>query len=132
MDEKQYLENIQTASRDAFALALSICYPEKTVLTFLIQKAWRESMAVAEAGKVETSEVIKKKVGQAHQEFTAVAANIEGYEPQEHQMPSPQSLNNAPQASGVPEENFKEEEKIAQGVLKQLQDQKIKRAGSIL
>ncbi len=137
IDEKQYLVDIQTAAGDAFKLAFSIEYADKTVLTMLVQKAWRDSMAVAEAGKVETSEVFKKKVGQADQEMNAVADQLKGYEPQEQkvsQQPSMESkpINHTPQAAQLPKEKFKEEEKIAQDILKGLQDQKIKRAGSIL
>jgi len=74
IDEKEYLNNIRTASMDSMALAMEIGYTTPETVTFMIQKASRETKALADSTGILTDEKAEKMVGQADLEMEAIKA----------------------------------------------------------
>src|SRR3989344_5183578 len=77
IDEKQYLENLRVASREAFALGLSVGYVTKENINFLIQRTYNEAKALLLESKFVTSENIKDVLSKIEQEVSAVKEKIE-------------------------------------------------------
>lgn len=78
IDEKEYLNNVRTASMNSVALAMEIGYMTKDTVTLMIQKAYRETKAIADTTGMLTSEKAEAMVGQADLEMQAIkaAANL--------------------------------------------------------
>lgn len=138
VDEKVYIDNLKLAAAHAFALAFSVAYPTKDNITMLVVKAARDAEALAEARKILTSKAAAHMINAASGVTKGVLEKIKGYTPDAtpKQGEQPMKKEETPaqptpepqQAAKSQEEKFKEEEKIAQDVLKKLQDKKLKEA----
>ena len=74
IDEKEYLNNIRAASANSTALAMEIGYVTPETATLMIQKAYRETKALADSTDILTDEKAGTMVGQANIEMEAIKA----------------------------------------------------------
>ena len=74
IDEKEYLNNIRSASAESTALAMEIGYVTPETVTLMIQKAYRETKALADSADILTEEKLGRMVGQANLEMEAIRA----------------------------------------------------------
>ena len=152
IDESEYLNNIKLAYQSAFNLAFNITYPTKDNIKLLLQKAFTESNALADSQNIMTSGNVKKILGKASLEAEALKSKLnlpevdistitESINPEEDkkkesivskevitQKEEHKTMNNTPESQ---ETKQKKEELTAQGILKQLQDEKIQKEGGI-
>ncbi len=148
VDEKVYIQQLQEAAAAAFNLAFSVAYPTKENITLLIQKAARDADALAESRQILTSKKAAHMVSHASGAAKAFAEQLEGYTPDETTKHSaepdvkkkPETVSptfnpdpSHPSSPATPAPKtaagtFKEEERVAQDVLKKLQDAKLKEA----
>ena len=101
IDEKQFASDLIKCAKDAFNLAFNISYPTKENIDLLIKKAHLDALIVTESNEILTTERLKNKILQSTIEINNIV-------------------------SKMPEENFRKEEEIAQNILKELQEKKIK------
>ena len=118
IDDKVYLQNIQTAHMDAIKLALAIEYPEKTILELLIKKSYLETKALAstinyEEKSAETKEEVKEEP-------------IEMVEEQKKEVSVENTVQNIMEKKQMTDEEFKKQQEQAQEILNKLQEQKMK------
>lgn len=72
IDEKEYLNNLRTASADSIALSMEIGYITSDNVNVMIQKAYRETKSLAESADILTDEKAGRMVGQASIEMEAI------------------------------------------------------------
>lgn len=65
IDDKSVLADLQRLHREAFALAIDISYASKDTITALIQKTYRDAVALADAKEIVTSENTVKLLAKA-------------------------------------------------------------------
>lgn len=91
IDEQAYINNIAQASRDSIALSMEIGYITKDIIEIMIQKAYRDSRALAESTDIMTSEKAERMLAQANLEMENIkkTANIpeEAEQPKEAEKP---------------------------------------------
>ncbi len=122
IDDKVFLQNIQTAHMDAIKLALAIEYPEKTILELLIKKYYLETIALAstinyEEKSVETKEEVKEEL-----------KIEEKQEEQKKEEIVENTSQNTMKEQETDEARFKREQEEAQKILNSLQEKKMKQA----
>jgi large subunit ribosomal protein L10 len=76
IDEDAYRKNFETASREAFNLAIFAAIFMKDTMEVLLAKAHREAKAVAKEGKILTSENLGEILAQAEAEAAAVQGQL--------------------------------------------------------
>ena len=106
IDEKQYLENLRVASREAFALGLSVGYVTKENINFLIQRTYNEAKALLLESKFVTSENIKDVLSKIEQEVSAVKEKIE-------------------EGAALPEEEIDVKEEVSEALIEQETEEEI-------
>jgi len=74
VEEEAYIQNIRTASADSVALSMEIGYITPDNVITMIQKAHRETQALAESTDILTDEKVGQMVGQADVEMKAIKA----------------------------------------------------------
>ncbi|MBU4502472.1 MAG: 50S ribosomal protein L10 [Nanoarchaeota archaeon] len=74
VDEEAYIQNIRTASADSIALSMEIGYITPDNVITMIQKAHRDTKALAESTDILTDEKVGQMVGQADVEMKAIKA----------------------------------------------------------
>lgn len=72
IDEKEYLNNIRVASAESIALSMKIGYITSENITIMIQKAYRETKAIADKANILTDEKAEEMIGQATLEMQAI------------------------------------------------------------
>lgn len=79
VDEDAYVRNITQAAQWAFNLAVEAAYPTQETTIYLIQKAFKESKALAVSRNILEKEVVGEILAKAHQEMQSVksVANIQ-------------------------------------------------------
>jgi len=129
IDVKEYFSKFVTAQKEAFNLAFSSAFPTKENISLLMQKAQREAKAVLESAKIDTPEAMGKKIASAETRAESLKSklNIETNMQEKneaHQKENAEKIN-------VPEINdkIKQEEEVAQDILKKLQDAKLRSGG---
>ncbi len=76
VDEKEFMAKIKLAASSTFNLAFNIAYPTKSNIKLLVQKASRGSNAVADAGKILTSNNVKSHLGKASSEMESLKSKL--------------------------------------------------------
>lgn len=137
VDETEYLNNIKLAAQSSFNLAFNIAYTTKDNVKLLLGKAFRDSNALAKSRKIMTSETVKKELGKAKLEMESLKnkLNLPEIETKEETKKKSENIEEnrktsetIHQAHPAEEDKFKKDEKIAQSVLKKLQDEKLEKA----
>lgn len=116
IDESVYINNLKLAYKNAFNLAFNIAYTTKQNIKLLLKKAYLDSTALADSRKILTSESIKKELAKANLEAESLKSKL-----------------NLPESFFIKEETKEKivnkqhntDEKVAQEVLRKLQDEKI-------
>lgn len=104
IDESQYLRDITTASRDAFALALDIGYITKDNVDVLIKKAYNDAKVLALETKFVTDENVSEVLSKTEQEASVIKDKIEKGE----SLPKKEE----PKADDKPKEEIKEKSEV--------------------
>jgi large subunit ribosomal protein L10 len=73
IDEKVFMEKLQTAARDALNLAVEVAYPSNDTITLLIQKSYRESKAIALERDILADAVVEQILSKADAQANAVS-----------------------------------------------------------
>src|SRR3989338_3955483 len=120
IDDKVYLQNIQTAHMDAIKLALAVEYPEKSILELLIKKSYLETKALASAVNYEEKTEIK--------EVNEEPKIEEKQEEQKKEETVENTAQNTMKEQETDEARFKREQEEAQKILNKMQEQKMKQA----
>ena len=133
IDEQQYLSNIRLAYQSAFNLAFNIAYPTKENIKYLVKKAYLDSTALADSRKILTSENIKKELAKANTEAESLKGKLNLPEDFFKKEQPVEKVKNNKVLDEVRKQEIKreEEEKVAQAVLKKLQDQKMSKQESV-
>ena len=118
IDDKVYLQNIQTAHMDAIKLALAVEYPEKSILELLIKKSYLETKALASAVNYEEKTEIK--------EVNEEPKIEEKQEEQKKEETVENTAQNTMKEQETDEARFKREQEEAQKILNKMQEQKMK------
>ncbi|MBD3310365.1 50S ribosomal protein L10 [Candidatus Woesearchaeota archaeon] len=118
IDEEEYVNNLQTAARWAFNLAVEAGYPTEETVETMIAKAYNDSRAVALSQEIMADAVVDDILAKAEREALGVktAGNIEtGAKPE--QKPVEEKPSEKQSESSVPEQpkpEVKPEEKSAE------------------
>jgi large subunit ribosomal protein L10 len=73
IDDKAFIQKIQTAAAEAMNLAVDIAYPSNDTITLLIQKSFRESKAIALDRDILADLVIEQILAKADAQANAVS-----------------------------------------------------------
>jgi len=76
VDVDQIISNLKTATQHAFTLSVEIAYPTMASISHLIQKAHRNSLAVALESEFITPETIKQFIIKAHQQASTLGKEL--------------------------------------------------------
>lgn len=76
IDEKEFMRKLQTAATDAYALTIGIGYVTKDNIEYLLSKAYRESILLADTQDIMTSENIAKILGKAEIQAKAIKEKV--------------------------------------------------------
>lgn len=76
VDEKIFMEQLMTAAKETYGLAIEISYTTKETIEPMVVKASRESKALAIEAKILADEVIGEILGQAEREMLALNAEV--------------------------------------------------------
>jgi large subunit ribosomal protein L10 len=111
IDEEQYINDLKTAHIQSLALAMHVGIINKDTTKPLVQKAYRESKAVADKTNLLTPEKATEKVAEAKQTAVTLKEKVlypPKEEPQEEAKPA-ENLEQEPPKEPEPEEQPKEE-----------------------
>jgi large subunit ribosomal protein L10 len=73
IDDKVFMQKIQTAASEAMNLAVDIAYVSDDTITLLIQKSYRDSKAIALEGNILADAVVEQILAKANAQAEAVA-----------------------------------------------------------
>ncbi|MFO8133317.1 MAG: 50S ribosomal protein L10 [Thermoplasmatota archaeon] len=76
IDEQEVIDNFKTAAGRALSLARGIAYPAAPVLPQLLQKAYRDSLALALETETYTSDTVTQFIGRAHAQAASLAKEL--------------------------------------------------------
>jgi large subunit ribosomal protein L10 len=74
VDDTVYKNNIATAGRWAFNLAMDIAYPTQTTMPLLVQKAFRDAKGLGVSREIMAKELVADIMAKAHREMLGVKA----------------------------------------------------------
>jgi large subunit ribosomal protein L10 len=107
VDEKEYIEKIQTAVKEALNLAVYISYPTKETIEILLQKAEREKLALESKLDLKEPEQKPEEKQAKEQKPSEPQEHKETTEPQQtsetpKETESPQNQENKPESTQNP------------------------------
>ncbi len=140
IDESVYVNNLKLAYKNSFNLAFNIVYTTKQNIKLLIKKAYLDSTALADSRKILTSENVKKELAKANLEAESLKSKLNlpesFFKKEEEEIPlmvvgtsrgmfheRPETIDFVPDPRPVSRDDT--DEKVAQEVLRKLQDEKI-------
>ncbi len=130
IDDSTYINNIKLAYLNAFNLAFNVAYPTGSNIKLLIKKAFLDSSALADSKKIMTSESVKKELAKANIEAEHLKSKFNLPDSPEEEVKEEIPIENG-KKNLIDEEEAKrlEEERVAQSILRKLQDQKMAKEG---
>ena len=136
IDEEVYANNLRLASQDAFALALGLAWPLSETLPFLLQRADREAVALAKASGLPTKETIGEDIAVASLYGETLMSKVqlppkgsfstEDIKEEKNVEEKKEEVDGKVKEEPLRKDSPQEEAKIAQEILKRLQDEKLK------
>ena len=76
VDEEEYINNLRSASAESISLSIEIGYITKDNVSLMMQKAQRETKALADSTGILTNEKVEDMIGQAKLEMESVKAVV--------------------------------------------------------
>jgi len=148
VDEKEYAQNIKLAYTNAFNLAFKIAYTTKENIRLFLQKAYRAASLIADKGRIITGENVEKIISRAGLEAEALKSKLnlpdvsseesaekninnknkeekhtEELKIQQHEQKIQPAKEKTKEYKK--EDSIREDEAVAQKILKRLQDEKM-------